>query len=114
MLPPKRWPVKHVGVSSAPMTIATGTPSVPPGRLRPGFTLVVVAVTVSLVFVSSMLMATQGHFIPQVVDLYLICQYARAIVEGHPFRYNPGEAPSTGATSLLYTVFLAVPEAIGI
>jgi hypothetical protein len=69
---------------------------------------------VSVVFLAFMLEATQGTFVPQVVDLYLVCQYARAIVEGHPFRYNAGDLPSTGATSLLYTVLLAVPEAIGI
>ena len=66
------------------------------------------AATVSLVFLAFMLAATDGHFVPQVVDLYLVCQYARAIAEGHPFRYNPGEPPSTGATSLLYTFGLAL------
>jgi hypothetical protein len=85
-----------------------------PRRDRPAFALVALAATVSVVFVAFMLAATQGHFVPQVVDLYLVCQYAKAIVEGHPFRYNPGEPPSTGATSLLYTFGLALPHAIGI
>jgi hypothetical protein len=77
-------------------------------------TLLALAAVVSVVFLAFMLAATQGTFVPQVVDLYLVCQYARAIVEGHPFRYNPGELPSTGATSLLYTLGLALPEALGI
>jgi hypothetical protein len=96
------------------MTEAAG--ATPPGspRRRPVFTLVAVAAVVSLVFLAFMLAATQGTFVPQVVDLYLVCQYARAIVEGHPFRYNAGEPPSTGATSVLYTVGLALPEAVGI
>jgi hypothetical protein len=93
---------------------AAATPQEPPRLRRPVFTLVVLAAVVSGVFLAFMLAATQGTFVPQVVDLYLICQYARAFVEGHPFRYNPGELPSTGATSLLYTVVLALPEAIGI
>jgi hypothetical protein len=73
-----------------------------------------VVAAVPVLFLASMLTATQGHFVPQVVDLYLVCQYAKAIAEGHPFQYNPGEAPSTGSTSLLYTFVLALPHAAGI
>lgn len=72
------------------------------------------ALAVAFVFLAFMLAATDGQFVPQVVDLYLVCQYARALAEGHPFQYNPGEAPSTGATSLLHTALLAVPHAAGI
>ena len=43
-----------------------------------------------------MLAATGGHFVPQVVDLYLVCQYARAMAEGHPFQYNAGRAGLDG------------------
>ncbi len=120
MLPPKSWPVKHRVYHRAAMTGRATTeapaPDAPerPAWPRPTFTLVAVAATVVVVFLGFLLAATEGHFIPQIVDLYLVCQYARAIVEGHPFRYNPGEAPSTGATSLLYTFALALPEAIGI
>ena len=80
----------------------------------PAFLLVAVAASVVVAFLAFMLAATQGHFVPQVVDLYLVCQYAKAIVEGHPFRYNAGEPASTGATSVLYTFALAVPQALGI
>jgi 4-amino-4-deoxy-L-arabinose transferase-like glycosyltransferase len=93
---------------------AGAAPQEPPRLRRPGFPLVVLSVLVSAVFLAFMLAATQGMFVPQVVDLYLVCQYARAFAEGHPFRYNAGELPSTGATSLLYTVVLALPEAVGI
>jgi hypothetical protein len=81
---------------------------------RPTFALVALAATVAVGFLWAMLAATDGHFVPQVVDLYLVCQYARAMAQGHPFHYNAGEPASTGATSLLYTIGLAVPEAIGI
>ena len=40
-------------------------------------------------------------------------QYAQALAEGHPFQYNPGEAPTTGATSLLHTTILALAHAAG-
>jgi hypothetical protein len=81
---------------------------------RPTASLVLLALAVALLFLAFMLAATDGHFVPQVVDLYLVCQYARAMAEGHPFRYNPGDAPSTGATSLLFTALLAGPHAVGI
>jgi hypothetical protein len=75
--------------------------------------LAALAAAIVLVFLVSLLAATQGHFVPQVSDLYLVCQYARAIAEGHPFRYNPGDPPSTGATSLLHTALLAAAHAAG-
>ncbi|MBI3932192.1 MAG: hypothetical protein HY317_02145 [Acidobacteria bacterium] len=64
-------------------------------------------------FVASMLASTEGHAVPQVVDLYVVCQYAKAMAEGHPFQYNPGEPPSTGATSLLWTAVLAGAHRLG-
>jgi hypothetical protein len=76
--------------------------------------LVALALAVVLVFLGLMLAATDGHFVPQVVDLYLVCQYAKVMAEGHPFQYGPGDAPSTGATSLLHTVLLAAAHAVGI
>src|SRR6266536_1383226 len=81
---------------------------------RPTFALLALCAVVVLAFVWAMLAATEGRVVPQVVDLYLVCQYARALAEGHPFRYNAGDPPSTGATSLLYTAVLAIPEALGI
>ena len=71
------------------------------------------ALAVALAFLASMLTATNGHFVPQVVDLYVVCQYARSFAEGHPFQYNPGEPASTGATSLLHTLLLAAAHALG-
>ena len=42
-----------------------------------------------------MLWTTGGYFVAQVSDLYVVAQYAQAMAEGHPFRYNAGEAPTT-------------------
>jgi hypothetical protein len=88
--------------------------SVPGTRLDPTFLLVVAGLLVAVLFAAAMLSATDGHFVPQVVDLYLVCQYARAMAEGHPFQYNAGDPPSTGATSVLYTAWLAVGHAAGL
>jgi hypothetical protein len=89
----------------------TRTPDV---ALRFGATsLVVLGLPAILLFAGFMLAATNGHFVPQIADLYVVCQYARAMAEGHPFHYNPGEPASTGATSVLYTAILALAHALG-
>jgi hypothetical protein len=75
--------------------------------------LLLLALAVGVLFLGFSLAATEGHFTAPIVDLYVIAQYARAMAEGHPFQYNPGDAPSTGATSLLHTAVLAVAHAAG-
>ena len=75
--------------------------------------LVLLGAAVAAVFVSLMLFETGGHFVAQVSDLYVVAQYAGAMAEGHPFRYNPGDAPTTGSTSLLHTAVLAAAHAAG-
>jgi hypothetical protein len=65
-------------------------------------------------FLAAMLHATGARFVPQVVDLYLTANYARALAEGRPFQYNPGDPPSTGATSLLHTGVLAAAHRAGL
>ena len=54
--------------------------------------VLVLGFSVSLLFVGFLLASTEGHFVPPVVDLYVVCQYARAMAEGHPFQYNRGRA----------------------
>ncbi len=68
---------------------------------------------VATAFLGLMLWTTSGHFVAQISDLYVVAQYARALAEGHPFQYNAGEAPTTGATSLLHTGLLAAGHAAG-
>ena len=81
------------------------------GRVR--LKLALLSLSISAVYLLAMLAFTSGHFVPQVVDLYLIAQYAKGFAEGHPFQYNLGEAPTTGATSLLHTAFLGLAHAAG-
>jgi hypothetical protein len=75
--------------------------------------LLLVGCLVAAAYVGLMLWTTEGHFVAQISDLYVVAQYAQAMAEGHPFRYNAGEAPTTGATSLLHTAVLALAHAAG-
>jgi hypothetical protein len=75
--------------------------------------LLLLGVLVASGFLALMLYATDGHFVAQTPDLYVVCQYAKALAEGHPFQYNAGEAPTTGSTSVLHTAILALAHAAG-
>jgi hypothetical protein len=46
-------------------------------------------------------------------DSYIHFQYARQMASGEPYTYNPGDDPTSGATSLLYTPLLAVGHLLG-
>jgi len=43
-------------------------------------------------------------------DSFIYLQYSRAAAQGHPFVYTPGNAPTTGATSLWYPFLLLPPH----
>lgn len=55
-----------------------------------------------------------GHPGAALDDSYIHFQYARAIAEGHPFRFQAGEPISTGATSFLWPALLSIPYALGL
>lgn len=61
---------------------------------------------------ASMLYYSGGTWLFPLDDVYITLSYARQIVSGAPFVYNPGDPVSTGATSLLYTVLTAPLVAI--
>jgi hypothetical protein len=58
-------------------------------------------------------LAKVGHPAAALDDAYIHFQYARAIAEGHPFRFQAGEPVSTGATSFAWPALLALPYALG-
>lgn len=64
--------------------------------------------------VVSAVLARVGHPAPTLDDAYIHLQYARAIAEGHPFRYQAGEPISTGATSFLWPLVLAPFHLLGV
>lgn len=46
-------------------------------------------------------------------DTYIHFQYTRQMAEGHPYQYNSGDDPTSGATSFLYSPLLAAGYFIG-
>jgi hypothetical protein len=75
--------------------------------------LVLLALVVAALFAGLLLWTTNGHFVAPITDFYVVAQYARALAEGHPFQYNAGDLPTTGATSLLHTALLGAGHAAG-
>jgi len=59
-------------------------------------------------------LATEGEVTPPLDDTLIYFQYARTFVEGDPFAWIPEGGYSTGATSYLYLVFLALAYALGL
>ncbi|HKQ18155.1 MAG TPA: hypothetical protein VJW75_00280 [Candidatus Eisenbacteria bacterium] len=53
---------------------------------------------------------TDGEISLPLDDGFIYLQYSRAIAEGHPFVYTPGNDPTTGATSLWYPFLLLPPH----
>ncbi len=53
---------------------------------------------------------TGGELCLPLDDSFIYLQYARAIAQGHPFVYTPGNAATTGATSLLWPFLLLPPH----
>ncbi len=58
-------------------------------------------------------LAKTGHAGAALDDAYIHFQYARALAEGHPFRFQAGEPPTSGATSALWPALLAPFWALG-
>jgi hypothetical protein len=58
-------------------------------------------------------LARLGHPGAALDDAYIHFQYARAIAEGHPLRFEAGEPFTSGATSLLWPTLLAPFYAVG-
>ena len=76
--------------------------------------LVLVVVAVAAFHAGRMFRAerafTGGEISLPLDDGFIYLQYARAIAEGHPFVYTPGNGPTTGATSLWYPLLLLPPH----
>ena len=76
--------------------------------------LVRIACVVALIQLTRVLGAerglTGGEISLPLDDGFIYLQYSRAIAEGHPFVYTPGNAPTTGATSLWYPLLLLPPH----
>jgi hypothetical protein len=81
-------------------------------RLAPYLPLVVVTALLARASIHAVL-GKLGHPGAALDDAYIHFQYARAIAEGHPLRFQAGEPISTGATSFAWPALLALPYALG-
>lgn len=64
-------------------------------------------------YASTSLTAGHGEFVLPLDDVYIHFQYARQIALGQPYVYNPGQPPTSGATSFIYPYVLAVGCVLG-
>ncbi len=67
-----------------------------------------------IVFLGQGMPTTDGSAAFPLDDTYIHLQYAWQAAQGQFYQYNSGEAPTTGATSLLYMLLLAAGFALGI
>jgi hypothetical protein len=72
-----------------------------------------VAGGVFCVYVLASLAGGQGKLLMPLDDVYIHFQYARQLALGQPYVYNPGQPPTSGATSFLYPFILAFGYLIG-
>ena len=78
--------------------------------------MVVLALTLvmsSVMWTCGRVYSHRGAYSPPQIDSLMYFQYAKAIADGHPYRYRIDDAPSTGSTSHLYPMVLAIPHALG-
>lgn len=66
-----------------------------------------------VLFVASMLRATGGRPSLPLDDSFIYFQYAKQAAAGHPLVYQPGDAPTTGATSLPWMLILSLGALLG-
>ncbi|MBZ0307001.1 MAG: hypothetical protein K8I82_13105, partial [Anaerolineae bacterium] len=67
----------------------------------------------SIFYVSMGIAAGDGTLLMPLDDTYIHFQYARQMAEGHPYQYNSGDDPTSGATSFLYAPLLAAGYGLG-
>jgi len=76
--------------------------------------LISLVIGIAILYLISTFYFTGGYFFLPIDDAFLHFHYANHLSQGHPFQYNLGEPPTTGATSLLYTILLVPGFFIGL
>jgi hypothetical protein len=74
---------------------------------------VLIAVAIFTLFVAVGYTAGYGNLLMPLDDVYIHFQYAKQMALGQPYIYNPGQEPTSGATSFLYPYLLAVGYLLG-
>lgn len=82
-------------------------------KARPGLLAAAIATCVLARWILKPVLDRCGHPAATLDDAYIHFQYARAIADGHPFHFQPGEPASSGGTSMLWPLALAVFYKIG-
>lgn len=82
-------------------------------RLVAWLALLFVTAAVVVLYLSVSLTVSRAPLLMPLDDTYIHFQYARQWAAGEPFRYSPGDPRSSGATSLLYPLLLAVGYRLG-
>ena len=100
-------------MSDIPRAPAQAAPGDSRHRLLAALLLIAAVGAAALAFVAAGLEAGGGALYPPLDDAYIHFQYARSLAEGHPFRYNPDQPPTSGATSLAYPLLLAAGYWLG-
>ena len=72
-----------------------------------------ISVLILLAFVGVAYIGAEGRLLMPLDDVYIHFQYARQLASGQAYVYNPGQAPTSGATSFLYPYVLAAGYVIG-
>ena len=75
--------------------------------------LAALALSVSSWFFLSAGKFTDGELCAPLDDSFIYFQYARGVAEGRGLSYSPGDTPTTGATSFVYTLLLALGYRLG-
>ncbi len=83
-------------------------------KSKQGILLALLAILISLLYLQGNLYSTRGRLVFPTDDGYIYFQYARQFASGHPFQYNTGDPPSTGATGFLYLLILSFVHLIGL
>jgi hypothetical protein len=84
-----------------------------PKVICPSVSFALVALLLSGLFVSNGLLSGQRAILP-LDDSYIHLQYGWQAAHGHFLQYNPGDRPTTGATSLLYMMLIALGFTLGV
>lgn len=72
-----------------------------------------ISLVVCLIYISASVSVSGGDVVMPLDDTYIHFQYARQLADGQPYIYNPGESPTSGATSFLYPYLLAAGYLLG-
>jgi hypothetical protein len=82
-------------------------------KLRPFMAATALAAALGAAFWIPAAAASHGYFPAPLDDVYIHFDFARALAQGHPFEWVPGNGYSSGETSPLYAVVLALGWLIG-